>query len=84
MTAWIRFKVEIEDGDGSIIRVSMDNKVFNSQIAQVFQRSDLNEIIDEMFAYMKAQVENPVLANSRFAFDRVLFLNVSFHQLNLT
>ena len=33
---------------------------------------------------MKTQVENPTLANSRFRFDQVLFLDVSFHWLNLT
>ena len=48
------------------------------------KRSDLNEIIEEMFAHMRTQTENPVLMNSRFVFDRVLFLDVSFHNLNLT
>ena len=33
---------------------------------------------------MKTQIENPALTNSRFVFDEVLFLNVDFHQLNLT
>ena len=33
---------------------------------------------------MKMQIENPALANSRFVFDEVLFLNVNFHKLNLT
>ena len=37
-----------------------------------------------MFAHMRMQVENLALANSRFVFDRVLFLDVNFHQLNLT
>ena len=30
MTAWIPFKVEVEDGDGNINRVNMVDKVFNS------------------------------------------------------
>ena len=37
-----------------------------------------------MIADMKFQIENPVLLNSRFAFDKVLYLDVNFHQLNLT
>ena len=37
-----------------------------------------------MIAHMKTQIENPALLNSRFAFDKVLHLDVNFHQLNLT
>ena len=44
----------------------------------------MNEIVNEIFAHMKAQIENPALANSRFKFDEVLFLDVNFCQLNLT
>ena len=41
---------------------------------KVSKGSNLNEIINEMFAHMKTQVENSALANSQFVFDRVLFL----------
>ena len=82
--AWIRFKVEVENEDGSVIRVETVDKAFNSRMMEVFQGSDLGKVIDEMFAHMRMQVENPALANSRFVFDRVLFLDVNFHQLNLT
>ena len=37
-----------------------------------------------MFADIKMQVENPAIANSRFVFDQVLFLDIKFHKLNLT
>ena len=30
------------------------------------------------------QIKNPALTNSRFTFDEVLFLDINFHQLNLT
>ena len=33
---------------------------------------------------MMPQIENPALLNSRVRFDEVLFLDISFHQLNLT
>ena len=46
--------------------------------------SDLDQIVDEMFAHMMTQIENPALLNSRFEFDKVLFLDGNFHQLNLT
>ena len=83
-TAWIRFKVEMDDGDGNVIRIDMVDKTFNSRMMEVFQGSNWNEVIDEMFAYMRTQIENLALANNRFMFNRVLFLDINFHQLNLT
>ena len=74
MTTWIRF---IKDDD----RVEL---AFNSKMTNVHQGSDLEQIVDEMIAHMKTQIENPALLNSRFRFDEVLFLDVNFHWLNLT
>ena len=82
MTAWIQFKVEVEDGDGSIIRVDSVGKSFNSKMMEVLQGSNLDEIINEMFTHMRTQVKHQALMNSRFVFNRVLFLDVNFHQLN--
>ena len=65
-TAWIRLKVEIENGDGNVIRVDTIDKAFNSRMTEVFKGSDLNKIIDEMFAHMKTQIENSVLVKSKF------------------
>ena len=45
--------------------------------------SNLEQIVDEMIAHMKTQIENPALLNSRFRFDEVIFLNVNFHWLNI-
>ena len=84
MTTWIQFKIEVEGEDGSVIKVDEVRKAFNSRMMEVFQGSDLGEIIEKMFAHMQTQVENPALANSRFVFDRVLFLDINFHKLNLT
>ena len=50
----------------------------------VYNLSDMDEIVHEIIAHMKEQIENPDLLNSRFVFDEVLFTNVDFHQLNLT
>ena len=51
---------------------------------EIFQGSNLNEIIEEMFTHMQTQIENPALMNSRFRFNEVLCIDVSFYQLNLT
>ena len=81
---WIRFIQSLEDDIGNITGVDRVRLPFNSRMTEIFQGSDLNKIIKEMFAQMKTQIENPALANSRFRFDEVLFLDINFHQLNLT
>ena len=53
-------------------------------MTDIFQGSDLNKLVNGMFADMKTQIENPALANSKFIFDEVLFMNINFHQSNLT
>ena len=53
-------------------------------MTSVYQGSDLDQIVDGMIANMKFQIENPALLNSRFVFDEILYLDVHFHQLNLT
>ena len=52
-------------------------------MTNVYNLSDLDEIVNEIIAHMNGQIENPALLNSRFVFDEVLFTNVDFHQLNL-
>ena len=78
MTAWIRF---VRDDDEPQERVEL---AVSSVMTSVYRGSDLDQIVDEMITHMKTQIENPVLLNSRFIFDKVLFLDVNFHQLNLT
>ena len=73
-TTWVRFKKDDE----------LFELAFNSRMMNVYNLSDLNEIVDEMIDNMKFQIENPALLNSRFVFNEVLFTNVDFHQLNLT
>ena len=53
-------------------------------MTDVHNLSEVEEIVDEMISHMKEQVENPALLNGRFVFDKVLFTNIDFHQLNLT
>ena len=73
-TTWIRFKK-----DDELVELP-----FNSRMTNVYNLSDLDEIVGEMIKHMKEQIENPALLNSRFVFDEVLFTNIDFHQLNLT
>ena len=73
-STWIRF---IKDDD-------QVEKVFNSSMMSVYRGSDLEKIVNEIFTYLKTQIENPALLNSRFVFNEVLFLDINFHPLNLT
>ena len=84
MTAWIKFKQALEDDFGNIIGADRVEKPFHSKMTEIHQGSDLDETIDEMLSHMKMQIKNPALANSRFVFDEVLFLDVNFHWLDLT
>ena len=43
-TAWILFKIEVEDGDRNVVGVDTVDKAFNSRMTEVFKGSDLNEI----------------------------------------
>ena len=65
----------------------MVKKAFNNWMMEVFPGCDLGKIIEEMFIYMKMQVEKPAWVKSRFVFgprfDRLLFLDINFHKLNL-
>ena len=75
MTAWIKFVREDEE------RVEL---AFNSLMTSVYRGSETDQIVDGMIDNMKFQIENPALLDSRFVFDEVLYLDVNFHQLNLT
>ena len=73
-TTWIRFRKDRE----------LVELAFNSRMTNVYNLSNLDEIVNEMIAHMKGQIENPTLLNSKFIFDEVILTNVDFHQLSLT
>ena len=77
-TAWIRFVRDDEKGQE---RVEL---AFNSLMTNVYPGSEPDQIVDRMIANMKFQIENPALLNSRNVFDEFMYLDVNFHQLNLT
>ena len=74
-TIWIRFT---RDG------VEMVNLAFNSRMMTVYNLNDKNEIVTAMIEHMAQQIENPALRNSQFIFNRVLYMDMDFHRLNLT
>ena len=78
-TAWIRFIQEFDD----VVEINRAELAFNSRMMDVDQGSDLDRIVDGMITHMKTLIKIPVLVNSRFTFNQVLFLDVNFHQLNL-
>ena len=57
-TAWIRFRQALEDDFGNIIGVNRAELPFNGKMTEIFQGSDLNEIVNEMFPHMKTQIES--------------------------
>ena len=49
----------------------------------VYNLSDMNEIVSQMISHMAQQIENLALSDSKFVFDEVLHMDVNFHRLNL-
>ena len=74
-TTWIRF---IKDG------IELVELAFNSRMLAVYNLSDMDEIVSAMIEYMKQQIENPALRDSKFVFDGVIRTDINFHRLNLT
>ena len=72
-TTWIRFRK-----DGEMVELA-----FNSRMLNVYNLSNMNEIVNGMITHMSKQIENPALSDSKFVFDEVIHMDVDFHQLNL-
>ena len=75
---YIRFIRDDEEGQERI------ELAFNSLMTSVYRGSKTDQIVEGMIDNMKFQIEYPALPNSRFVFDEFLYLDVNFHQLNLT
>ena len=100
MTLWVRWKkrimplIELDPEDAknaqdlddgttgdNYIRVEMP---FNSLMTEFFEASDINDLIQRMLAYIKAQTENPKFPESGFTLDKIMHLYINFHRLVLT
>ena len=78
-TIWINFHKEGENGEVTNIELA-----FNSKLTEIFEGSNLKNILNEMISHMKSQIENPKLLDSKFKFNKVIYLDIDFHKLNLT
>ena len=72
-TTWIRFTKDEE----------MVELAFNSRMLNVYNLSNMNEIVNAMITHMAQQIENPALSDSKFVFDELVCMDVNFHGLNL-
>ena len=71
---------EADSGD-SYIRVGMP---FNSLMIEVFEASDINDLIQRMPAYIKTQTGNPKFPECGFSIDKITYLYINFDRLALT
>ena len=100
MTLWVRWKKPIiplieldpkdakntQDLDDGITgdkyeRVEMP---FNSLMAEFFDASDINDLMQRMLAYIKAHTKNTKFPESGFTLDNIMHLYINFHRLVLT
>ena len=100
MTLWVRWKkrimplIELDPEDAknaqdlddgttgdNYIRVEMP---FNSLMTEFFDTSDINDLIQRMLEYIKAQTENPKFPERGFTLDKIMQLYINFHRLVLT
>ena len=73
-TTWIRFRKDEE----------MVELAFNSRILNVYNLSNMNEIVNTMITHMAQQTENLDLSDGKFVFHEVVRMDIDFHRLNLT
>ena len=53
-------------------------------MTEFFDVSDINDLIERMLAYIKAQTKNPKFPESGFTLDKIMHLYINFHRLVLT
>ena len=51
---------------------------------EFFEGSDINDLIQRMLSYIKAQTENLKFPKSGFTLDKIMHLYINFHKLALT
>ena len=57
---------------------------FNSRMAPVYYLNDIDSLVQSMIEHMTQQVENPALRDSKFVFDRIMYMDMRMYRLNLT
>ena len=74
---------DLDDGTtgDNKIRVEMP---FNSLMTEFFEAGDINDLMQRMLAYTKAQIENTKFSECGFTLDKIMHLYINFHKLVLT
>ena len=75
---------ELDDGTTDDIYYGETEMPFNSLVTEFFGASDINDLIERMLAYIKAQTETPKFPESSFTLDKIMHLYINFHRLVLT
>ena len=75
---------DVDDGTADDIYYKKIEMPFNSMMTEFFDASDINDVIQRMLAYIKAQTENPKFTESGFTLDKIMHLYINFHELALT
>ena len=91
LTLWVLWKKPIkrliklgpDDTTDDIYNGKID-MLFNSLMTEFFDASDIDDLIERMLAYIKAQTENPKFPESGFTLDKIMHLYINFHRLVLT
>ena len=91
MTLWvvwkkpIRLLIKLDPEDAKNAQDLDDDATrFNSLMTESFDASYINDLIERMLAYIKAQTENPKFPESGFTPDKIMHLYINFHRLVLT
>ena len=53
-------------------------------MTEFLDASYINDLIERMLPYIKAQTENPKFSESGFTRDKIMHLYINFHRLTLT
>ena len=75
---------DLDDGTTGDIYYERIEMPLNSLMTEFFDANDINDLIECMFAYIKAQTENPKFLESGFTLDKTMHLYINFRRLVLT
>ena len=74
----------LDDGTTGDIYYEKIEMPLNSLRIEFYDASDINDLIERILSYIKAQTENPKFPESGFTLDKIMHLYKNFHRLVLT
>ena len=51
---------------------------------EIFQGSDIDEVLEQMFVYIKTGIEDPLLPKFGFSLHSIMQLDINLYELQLT